>query len=455
MALKEELKANACQIIDQHRDRIIEIGDRIFSEPELGFKEFKTAKLVAETMAEFGLPCQTGLGITGVKGELDSGSPGPAVALIGELDSLLIPDHPQADPETGAAHACGHNAQIAGMLGAMMGLTDAAVLKGLAGKIFFLAVPAEEFVEVEYRMGLVREGKLEFLGGKPELIRLGHFDDIDMSMMIHTHTMPPDASQYTKTMVGESSNGCVVKMIRFVGRAAHAGAAPHRGINALAAAQVALAAINAQRDTFKDRDTIRIHPIITKGGELVNVVPAEVCLETYVRGRTNKAIMDANTKVDRALRAGAMAVGAEVVIETIPGYMPLINDPEMTDLFKGNAIELYGEDEYRAGGHGTGSTDMGDVSRIMPALHPGAAGGGGTSHGNDFKIADKDLAYIAPAKLLATTAIDLLCEKAGKAKEVLDNYKPEMSRDEYLEYQRNIFKTEVYHGESGQSDITP
>ncbi len=453
MAPKEELKARVCQVIDTRREQIIEIGERIFKEPELGFKEFKTSKLVAETMAEFGLPHQTELGITGVKGELDSGRPGPALALMGELDTLLLPDHPQADPETGAAHACGHNAQVAGMLGAMMGLADAKVLENLAGKISFLAVPAEEFVEVEYRMGLVREGQLEFLGGKPELIRLGHFDDIDISMMIHTHSLPPDAERYKKVLVGESSNGCVVKMIRYTGRAAHAGSAPHRGINALAAAQVALAAINAQRETFKDDDTIRIHPIITKGGELVNVVPSEVRLETYVRGKTTKAIMDANMKLDRALRAGAMALGAEVRIETIPGYMPLMNDPELTDFFKENSIELFGEDEFRSGGHGTGSTDMGDISRIMPALHPGVAGGGGTSHGNDFKIADKDLAYVAPAKLLAMTAIDLLWNKAEKAKEVLDNYKPEMTKTEYLEYQRNIFKTEVYHGETGQSEI--
>ena len=118
----------------------------------------------------------------------------------------------------------------------------------------------------------------------------------------------------------------MVKQIRFLGRAAHAGGAPQRGINALNAAMIAMNAIAAQRETFWEKDTIRIHPIITKGGDAVSVVPAEVTMETFVRGGSLEAIVDANRKVDRCLRAGAMAVGAEVEIHTIPGYLPQRND---------------------------------------------------------------------------------------------------------------------------------
>src|SRR5439155_614577 len=149
-------------------------------------------------------------------------------------------------------------------------------------------------------------GKLEFLGGKPELLRLGHFDDVDLAMMIHTTARPEDG----KAGVSASNNGCIVKTVRYVGRAAHAGGAPWLGVNALYAAQIALAAINAIRETFRDEDTIRVHPIITHGGSQVNVIPGEVRLETYVRGRTVEAILDANVKVDRALRAGALALVA-------------------------------------------------------------------------------------------------------------------------------------------------
>src|SRR5207244_9218026 len=96
--------------------------------------------------------------------------------------------------------------------------------------------------------------------------------------------------------------------------------------NALYAAQIGLMAINAIRETFRDEDTIRVHPIITHGGSQVNVIPGEVRIETYVRGRTMEAILDANVKVDRALRAGARALGANVEIETLPGYMRVHRD---------------------------------------------------------------------------------------------------------------------------------
>ncbi len=442
MATKAALRAQICESIDRRRAQIEGIGDRIMENPELGFKEFETAKLVSETMSEFGLSHTTGLGITGVKGVLKGKKPGPTVALIGELDSLLVADHPQADAETGAAHACGHNAQIAGLMGAMMGMVDCRVQEELAGNVIFFAVPAEEYVEVEYRLGLVREGKLSFLGGKPELVKLGEFDDIDMAVMIHTHSDPDEKI----SVIPASSNGCVVKMIRFLGKAAHAGAAPHKGINALNAAQVALSAINAQRETFQDEDAIRIHPIITKGGDLVNVIPAEVRMETYVRGKTNEAILDANEKVDRALRAGALAVGAKVEIETLPGYLPLRNDPALKAVFHQNSNDLFGEDEYREVGHKTGSTDMGDISHIMPALHPGMAGASGPGHSADWHISDKELGYLAPAKSLALMALELLHGDGEKAKGILAESKPAMTKEAYLKFQKDLFKTELYDG---------
>ena len=338
MPSKDDLKNAICEAIDRRKDDIEKIGDQIMINPELGFKEFKTAKLVADTMANFDIPHETGLAITGGKGVLKGQKPGPTIALIGELDSLLVSDHANADSDTGAAHACGHNAQIAGLMGAMMGLVDSKAAEELAGTVVFFAVPAEEYVEVEYRRGLVKEGKLSFLGGKPELIQLGHFDDVDMAMMIHTHCSP----EMKKAAVSSSSNGCIVKMIRYEGVAAHAGAIPHKGINALNAAHIAMAAIHAQRETFRDEDAIRVHPIITKGGDLVNVVPADVRMETFVRGKTNEAILDANSKIDRAFRAGTMAIGAKVVIDTLPGYMPLRNDPHLKRLFLKNAEALVG-----------------------------------------------------------------------------------------------------------------
>ena len=442
MSSKAELKKRVCEAIDRRRDQICRIGERVMANPELGFKEFETAELVSQTMDEFGVLRETGLAITGVKGVLEGRAPGPTVALIGELDSLLVSDHPQANPDTGAAHACGHNAQIAGLMGAMMGMVDAHAADDLAGRVVFFAVPAEEFVEVEYRLNLVKEGKLRFLGGKPELIAHGHFDDVDIALMIHTHS---DESM-TKAAVSASSNGFVAKMIRFVGKAAHAGGAPHRGVNALNAAQLALSAINAQRETFRDGDAIRVHPVITKGGDLVNVVPAEVRMETYVRGRTAEAILDANAKVDRALRAGAMALGATVEIETVPGYLPLKNDANLQTLFENNAKASLGEDEFCTVGHRTGSTDMGDISCLMPALHPYLSGATGPGHSVEWHISDREMGYVEPAKSLASMAIDLLSNRAAEANAVLANYEPEMTKAQYLDFQDKLFQTEVYDG---------
>lgn len=448
MDTKEMLKKKVCDVIDRRQAEIESIGDTIMKNPELGFKEHKTAQLVSDVMTEFRIPHETGLAITGVKGVLKGMAPGPTMALIGELDSLMVPEHPMADPETGAAHACGHNGQIAGLMGAMMGLVEADAADALVGNIVFFAVPAEEYIEVEYRVSQVKAGKLGLLGGKPELIRLGHFDDIDMAMMIHGHSRP----DLKKVIMGRSSNGCLVKLIRFLGKAAHAGSSPHEGINALNAAHIALAAIHAQRETFRDGDTIRVHPIITRGGDTVNVVPSEVTLETFVRGKTIKAFTDANSKIDRALRAGAMAIGAKVEIQTIPGYMPLTNNQEMVEIFHENAEALFGGDEYMEGGHGTGSTDMGDISLLMPAIHPGLGGAIGTSHGMDYEITDKELAYSGTAKLLAMTAIDMLHGDGQAGKKIIEGFEPEMTIAEYITHQQQVFRTETFDGETGESE---
>ena len=152
-----------------------------------------------------------------------------------------------------------------------------------------MAVPAEEYIEIEYRDGLRRDGKIEFLGGKPELVKLGEFDDVDLAMMVHTTSN----SYEQQICMSGTNNGTVAKKIQFIGKGAHAGGSPHLGINALNAATLALSAIHYNRETFRDEDTIRVHPIMTKGGEAVSAVPSDIRMETFVRGRTLEAITDA------------------------------------------------------------------------------------------------------------------------------------------------------------------
>src|SRR5437763_4463720 len=138
MDSKDQLKRAVCETIDRRADTVIDLGETILRHPETGFNEVKTAALVAERMSALGLSPRTGLALTGVKGRLAGGAPGPRLAFIGELDSLRTSEHPLADPVTGAAHSCGHNAQIAGMLGAAIGLTKTGIAGHLAGEILSL-----------------------------------------------------------------------------------------------------------------------------------------------------------------------------------------------------------------------------------------------------------------------------------------------------------------------------
>ncbi len=440
---KEDLKRRVFQEIDDRADEIVSLAKTILENPEPGFRETKTAALVASTFAQMGVPFRAGLAVTGIRADLIGGSAGPALAILGELDSLIVNQHPHADPETGAAHACGHHCQVAMMLGAAMALMQPDVLTALSGRLVFMAVPAEEYIEIEYRDGLRQKGKIEFLGGKPEMVKLGEFDDVDLAMMMHTTSNRSDKD----ICVGGTNNGTVAKRIRFIGRGAHAGGSPHLGINALNAATLALTAIHFNRETFRDEDSIRVHPIITKGGEAVSAVPADVRMETFVRGRSIEAIVEANKKVDRAVKAGAMAVGAGVNIQTIPGYLPLRQDNNLSQVFEANAVDLVGRDKVGSASHRGGSTDMGDISHLMPAIHPYVGGASGLGHGADYVVEDYGLALVTAAKALAATAVDLLADGAAKGGDIISAHRPEMTSSEYLRFMRSLASEETFQGE--------
>ncbi len=446
MSSREELKRKACDAIERRKAEIIGVAKDILQNPETGFNEHRTARVVAQKLSELGVPHREGLALTGVKGRFQGGAgPGPQVGIIGELDSLLVYEHPHANPDTGAAHACGHNAQIAMMLGASIGLQTPEVLRELSGSIAPFAVPAEEFVEVEKRLALREEGKLELLGGKQELIRLGEFDDIDMAMMCHTAS---DMGERVFS-IGGTSNGHMVKFAQYTGRGAHAGSSPHRGINALNAANLALAAIHANRETFQEHETARVHGIITKGGEVVNAVPADVRVEWRVRSSTPEDLVKNNARVNRCFKAGALAVGAKVKITDIPGYFPLRHDPTLQDLFHSNAAYLLGRDRILVmpeGRNRGGSTDMGDLSQIMPVCHPYTGGATGPGHSKEYSINDYEQAVINPAKIMVMVVIDLLAEGATKAQEVLRKASPAMTKEEYVAFQRQRARVEEFDG---------
>ena len=446
MLTVEELKKRACETIERRKKDIIDVSQQILSHPEAGFREYRTAGLVSQKFEELQVPYESGLALTGLKGRVPGGAgSGPSVALIGELDSLVVTEHPHADPETGAAHACGHHCQVGMMLGALMGLMTPDVLERLNGEIVPFAVPAEEFIEVEQRLELRAEKKLEFMGGKQELIRLGQFDDVDIAMMCHTAS---DMGE-RKFAIGGTSNGHVVKYVRYTGVGAHAGSAPHRGVNALNAASFAIQAINANRETHRAEDTVRIHGIITKGGEAVNAVPADVKLEWRVRSSTPQVVVQNSDVVDRCFKSGALAVGAQVEITTIPGYLPMRNDPKLQDIFRANAHEIVGEKATMvmpSSRNRGGSTDMGDLSNLIPAIHPYTAGATGPGHSKSYVITDYETAVVNPAKIMAMAVVDLLADGAKQAKEIKSSHRAAMSRSAYLRFQRERARTLRFDG---------
>lgn len=424
------LKETVCTIIDENQDYIIGLAKEIYENPELGFKEINTSRLIIDQWKALNLDYQSGLAVTGVKAKAKGRKSKLNVCIIGEMDAVVCPLHPFADKNTGAAHACGHHTQIASMIGCALGLIKGNLMNALDGDVTFFAVPAEEFIELEYREKLKQDGLITFFGGKQELIKLGAFDDVNLAMMTHSQTNEEGCKIFT----GGSSLGFVGKTITFTGREAHAGGAPHEGINALNAAMAAMMCIHAQRETFRDQDSVRIHPIITKGGDLVNIVPADVHMETYVRAKNLDAVMDACTKVDRAIKGASYAIGAEADIRNIAGYMPLKQDYNLDQLFRSNVTELLGRDHLQEGVDLTGSSDMGDLGQLIPIIHPLVSGFQGSVHSKDFMVSDWYTCVILPAKLMAMTVIDLLENDCKKGLDVVGQFKPAFNKSTYEAY---------------------
>jgi metal-dependent amidase/aminoacylase/carboxypeptidase family protein len=259
-------------------------------------------------------------------------------------------------------------------------------------------------------------------------------DAVDMGMMVHS----PAGLKDRKFLLSCDSSGFVGKIVRFTGKEAHAGAEPWNGVNALNAAALAIMAINAQRETFKESDRIRVHPIITRGGDMVNIVPADVRMESYVRGRTIEAVSGASEKINRAVLGAAMSVGAIAEITETPGYLPLIQNPELNRLFGLNGEALLGPEANLLGYELMGSTDAGDMSSVMPFMHLSSGGFSGAAHSKDFLICDEEMAYLMPAKAMAMTVIDLLWDGGKVAGAIKTAYPPRFTRDEYLSFLRGF-----------------
>lgn len=418
------------KMVEKQKNLIYETADHIWKHPETGYREWNTSEYLASGFEALGYTLTKAGNIPGFFTDLDTGKPGPKIAILGELDSLIVASHPDADPETHAVHACGHHVQSAVLLGVAAALKEPGALDGLCGSIRFLSVPAEELIELAFREELRKQGIIRYLGGKIEFIYRGYFDGVDMAMMIHAGNLPDGKS----LSIGTGNNGCVIKNITYRGVSAHAGGAPEKGVNALYAANCGITAANALRETFADDLHIRFHPIITSAGQAVNAIPETARLESQARGASYEAIYGYNRKINQALAGAAASIGAELELSDRPGHLPLNNDRNLAAIMTEVMESISGPGTVKTdAGWSTGSTDMGDVSSIMPAIHPTASGSTGSAHGNDYFIADRTLACLYPAQCLAMTAVRLLSNDAALAGKVIAESRPRFrSKEEYL-----------------------
>lgn len=371
----KDLKKKVLEEIENIKDRLIQISDYIYNNPEMGHKEFKAVKVLTEELSKHGFAVEKGIaGLeTAFKGEYKGVREGPAVGILAEYDALPM------------GHACGHNIIGAAAIGAGIALSK--VMNQLPGKIIIYGTPAEETD-----------------GAKVTMCEKGVFDEIDMAMMIH----PGD-----RNVVRNKSLAMDAIEFAYHGRAAHAAAAPHEGINALDGVIMLFNSINALRQQLKD--DVRIHGIITEGGVAPNIIPEKAVARFYVRAAERSYLNEVVEKVMKCAEGAAISTGCRLEHRNFElSFDNLVTNTVLAEVFENNLREL-GEPLHEAR-EMMGSTDMGNVSHVVPAIHPYIAIGdkGLPGHTKEFLEAagssQGHKGLITGAKALAMTAVDILAD---------------------------------------------
>ena len=423
-------------LINGNREKIIAFAEDIAAHPEPGYEEVRTSQKTAELLKNLGYEVTEQLARTGVKGQKYI-KEGPVLTVIGELDAIGCHTHPKADPHTGVAHACGHHAQMAAMMGCAIAMADSRVQEQLGGSVNFLAVPAEEYIDADKRAKLKKEG-IEFCCGKSEMIRTGVFDDTDIALTTHVHMVPVEEDFY---LGNPACNGYSAERVTVRGKAAHGAIDPWNGVNALSITTSAIQMMGLMRETFREEDHVRLHNVIRKAGDVINSVPDEAVVETKVRAASLDKIDEITTMINRAYDGAAYAFGGRIEREILQGYMPII--PRDADEALIEAADDLGLN-YRTvekNDFNNACTDVGDLSHIIPVVNFTFKGFEGKLHGADFRITDPEKAYILPAKLLALTVYNLLKNGGREAEKIKNSYVPVFDKDKYIQYVRHTTET--------------
>ncbi|MEW5717743.1 MAG: M20 family metallopeptidase [Chloroflexota bacterium] len=372
-----DLKQRAIKNIDAARDELIQLSVTIHANPELAFKEFKSAALLSAALEKHGLEVERGIGglETAFRAAARGNRTGATVALLAEYDAL---------PEIG--HACGHNIIGTAAIGA--GLALQPLMHEMPGRVLVIGTPAEEGG-----------------GGKIILLKNGAFEGVNAAMMVH-----PAA----RTMVTRGSLANQRVTLEFFGKASHAASSPEDGVNALEALLAAFHNINAMRLHLKA--DARVHGIITHGGVAINIVPEYAAGKFSVRGATRAYVGEIVQRVLQCAQAGAVATGAQFKYTVDEGYADIIPNRAIARAFAGNWRAIGVQVHEPRPNERMGSTDMGDVSHALPALHPyiEIVPDGTPGHSTEMRAASNSpvghAGLLNAAKGLAMTTIDLLCD---------------------------------------------
>jgi amidohydrolase len=377
MSRLDDVKKRAIDEIEARRDELIELSLRIHANPETAFQEAKAAGWLSDYLEAGGFAVERGICQIDTAFRASYGGGRPRVAFIAEYDALA-----------GIGHGCGHNIIATAALGAAM--ATKAIVSEAEGAALVIGTPAEEAA-----------------GGKVLMADRGGFDGLDVAMLVHPAN---------RDVAVTYALACLELDVQYFGRAAHAAARPEAGINALDALVIAYNSVSALRQHI--RDSARIHGIITDGGQAVNVVPEHTVGAFLLRAEDDDYLEELREKVLACFRAGAEATGARLEYrwgeET--RYRAMRSNRALAEAYRRNMEELGRQVQEYDSGRSMGSTDMGNVSVLVPAIHPtvGIAPPDVSIHTPEFRdIAASEAGHrglLDSAKAMAMTAADVLLD---------------------------------------------
>jgi amidohydrolase len=379
-------------------EELISLGRELENAAEPGFLEHRTHQILAARFRGRGFVIQEFHGMPGFSATADGLADGKTVAILADMDGL-----PPTAGSAAYAHLCGHHQQMVALFAAACVLQERAA--HLLQRVAFVAVPAEEYVDLDRREALRRTGAVHWLSGKQELIERGFFKGIRAVLASHSASLGNPLSVNSVVAM----NGFEALQFAFRGQSAHAGAAPHLGRNAQNAACLFVQACAFLREGFEEGKHIRIHPVLRmKPEQAVNLIPDTAMVETYARAADAPAVQEIVQRLTAAAAGCANALGVEFETRMLRGYAPFRVDPALHHALRRTAQRM--GIEFIEDGFSAASSDMGDLSVLLPSIIVGLPGTNGRLHQPEFRVIDETAAYVFPGEVLAELAIDVLAE---------------------------------------------